>query len=121
VVLVTDAVAAVAGTVGPVALIAGETEGSAARLTDGTLAGSALTMDRAVRNVVTHAGIGIELAVEAASTTPARLLGLDDRGAISSGKRADLVALRRCVIGAHDAPGLWVESVWVGGRSSWPR
>lgn len=121
VVLVTDAVAAEAGTVGPVALIAGQTEGSAARLGDGTLAGSALTMDRAVSNVVTHAGIGIEMAVEAASTTPARLLGLSDRGAISVGRRADLVALRRCEVSAEDGPVLQVEAVWVGGRSSWPR
>jgi len=78
-------------------------------------------MDRAVSNVVTHAGIGIELAVEAASTTPARLLGLNDRGAISAGRRADLVALRRCETGALEEPGLRVEAVWVEGRSSWPR
>lgn len=121
VVLVTDAVAAEGGTVGPVALVAGQDQGSAARLTDGTLAGSTLTMDRAVSNVVTHAGIGIELAVEAASTTPARLLGLNDRGAISAGRRADLVALRRCETGALEEPGLRVEAVWVEGRSSWPR
>lgn len=116
VVMVTDAVATAAGTVGPVTLTAGAEPGSAARLSDGTLAGSALTMDRAVSNVVTHAGIGIEEAVGAASTTPARLLGLDDRGAISAGQRGDLVALRRR---DGDKPGelrLQVEAVWVGGQ-----
>ena len=77
------------------------------RLADGTLAGSALTMDAAVRNVVDHAGVAIEKAVAAASTTPARLLGLADRGAIEAGRRADLVAL---------TPSLEVEAVWVGGN-----
>ena len=41
------------------------------------------------------------------STTPARLLGLDDRGSIEPGRRADLVALDY---------ELGVEAVWVGGR-----
>lgn len=81
----------------------------APRLTDGTLAGSALTMDAAVRNVVQHAGVSLSQAVAAASTTPARLLGLTDRGAVEPGRRADLVAL---------APTLEVEAVWVGGDLS---
>jgi N-acetylglucosamine-6-phosphate deacetylase len=76
------------------------------RLEDGTLAGSALTMDAAVRNVAHHAGVSVEQAITAASTTPARLLGLTDRGAIEPGRRADLVAL---------SPSLDVEAVWVGG------
>jgi N-acetylglucosamine-6-phosphate deacetylase len=112
VVLVTDSVATAAGTVGPVTIAAGAEPGSAARLSDGTLAGSALTMERAVSNVVAHAGIGIEEAVTAASTTPARLLGLHDRGAISAGLRADLVALRR----REGEVRLQVEAVWVGGQ-----
>jgi N-acetylglucosamine-6-phosphate deacetylase len=79
----------------------------APRLPDGTLAGSALTMDAAVRNVVHAAGVAVEHAVVAASTTPARLLGLSDRGTIAPGRRADLVAL---------TPALEVEAVWVGGE-----
>jgi N-acetylglucosamine-6-phosphate deacetylase len=64
----------------------------APRLRDGTLAGSVLTLDQAVRNVVSI-GVGLERAVEMASTIPAELLGLDDRGAIAPGKRADLVTI----------------------------
>jgi N-acetylglucosamine-6-phosphate deacetylase len=77
------------------------------RLLDGTLAGSALTMDGAVRNVVGVAGVALDCAISAASTNPARLLALDDRGAIVPGRRADLVAL---------SASLAVETVWVGGR-----
>ena len=77
------------------------------RLPDGTLAGSALTMDRAVRNVVQAAGVDLADAVAAASTTPAHRLGLDDRGALATGRRADVVAL--------DAD-LGVVATWVRGH-----
>jgi N-acetylglucosamine-6-phosphate deacetylase len=59
---------------------------------DGSIAGSTLTMDVALRNAV-EAGITLVDAVRMASTTPARLLGLADRGAIVPGLRADLVVL----------------------------
>ena len=49
------------------------------RLADGTLAGSALTMDQAVRNLVAGGATLIE-AVHAASTAPAALLGREDLG-----------------------------------------
>lgn len=64
----------------------------AVRRRDGTLAGSAVTMAGAVANCVA-AGVPLADALVAASTTPARLLGLDDRGTIEPGRRADLVAL----------------------------
>lgn len=58
------------------------------------LAGSTLTMDTAVRRAVRSVGLPIELAAAAASTNPARLLGLDDRcGSIAAGLDADLVLL----------------------------
>src|SRR5262249_13898832 len=87
--LVTDSVAWRAASAGPIAL---RFVDGAARLADGTLAGSVLTMDGAVRNAVA-AGVGLADAVHAASTTPAAVLGLTDRGSIAPGLRADLVAL----------------------------
>ncbi|MBK9178185.1 MAG: N-acetylglucosamine-6-phosphate deacetylase [Acidimicrobiales bacterium] len=105
VVLVTDAVAWRAGQVGSIAVRLGD---GVPRLPDGTLAGSTLTMDRAVANVVGRAGVTLAEAVRAASTTPAGLLGLHDRGEITPGKRADLVAL--------DGE-LRAETTWVAGEA----
>lgn len=63
-----------------------------ARLADGTLAGSTLTMDRAVRNFMEFTGCSLPQAVRTASLTPARLLGIADRkGSLEVGKDADLV------------------------------
>jgi N-acetylglucosamine-6-phosphate deacetylase len=58
----------------------------------GALAGSVIALDTAVRNVVRE-GAELPAAVAAASTNPADLLGLDDRGRIEVGRRADLVEL----------------------------
>jgi N-acetylglucosamine-6-phosphate deacetylase len=102
-ILVTDAVAWRSGRVGSIGLTMRD---GAPRLPDGTLAGSALTMDGAVRNCVT-AGIELDDALHAASTEPARRIGLKDRGVIAPGMRADLVAL--------DAD-LCVEQTWVAGE-----
>ena len=62
------------------------------RLADGTLAGSTLTMDAALRNLV---AIGVPLADAAlrVATYPADYLGLADRGRIAPGAWADLVVL----------------------------
>jgi N-acetylglucosamine-6-phosphate deacetylase len=112
-VLVTDAVATGAGTgitAGFTAGTATPVDGGPPRMADGTLIGSVLTMDRAVRNTVRGAGIGLAEAVAAASSTPAALLGLEDRGVIAPGRRADLVAL--------DAD-FRTERVWIGGRVAW--
>ncbi|MBV9821167.1 MAG: N-acetylglucosamine-6-phosphate deacetylase [Actinobacteria bacterium] len=72
------------------------------------LAGSTLTLDEALRRAVLEVGMGIEQAVAAAATTPARLLGLaDECGAISEGLAADLVVLdadlrvRRVILGGN--------------------
>ena len=77
------------------------------RTADGTLAGSDLALDQAVRNLVTFTGCTATEAVATVTTTPARLLGLDDRGALEAGRRADVVVL--------DA-GLHVVATFVGGE-----
>jgi N-acetylglucosamine-6-phosphate deacetylase len=66
-----------------------------ARLADtGSLAGSTLTMDRALRLAVNESGLSLEQVSAAASATPARVLGLDgELGSIAPGYRADLVVL----------------------------
>ena len=58
---------------------------------NGRLAGSTLTMDRAVRNLMGFTGCSPAEAVAAASTVPAGLLGWGDRGRLAVGSRADLV------------------------------
>jgi len=68
-------------------------EDGAARLSDGTLAGSTLTMDAAVTNFARCADITWEDAVHCATAVPARLLGMADHtGAVAVGMDADLVA-----------------------------
>ena len=94
--LVTDAMGAAGSgdgdyVLGPAAV---EVRDGVARLvSNGAIAGSTLTMDRAVRYAVTVAGVPLEAAVEAATATPARVLGLTDVGALEAGRRADLVHL----------------------------
>ncbi len=62
------------------------------RLADGTLAGSALTMDLALRNLVSI-GLTIEDASNRLSRYPAQYLGLTDRGTLCEGAFADIVVL----------------------------
>jgi len=70
-----------------------EIRGEACRLvSDGRLAGSVIALDSAVRNLV-DAGIPIWHAVRAANHNPLNLLGVDDRGRLAPGQRADLVEL----------------------------
>ncbi|AIQ24892.1 N-acetylglucosamine-6-phosphate deacetylase [Paenibacillus sp. FSL E2-8871] len=63
-----------------------------ARLKDGTLASSTVTMNEALRYTV-ETGIPLIDAVKMASTTPANILGLQQKGTITSGFDADLVLL----------------------------
>lgn len=64
-----------------------------ARLEDGTLAGSTLALDAAVRNFAAATAISWSEAVLSASAVPARLLGMSDRiGSIAPGLAADLTA-----------------------------
>jgi N-acetylglucosamine-6-phosphate deacetylase len=65
------------------------------RLADGTLAGSALTMDQAFRNLVDALGLTLEDASRRVSTNAADYLGLEDRGRLRKGAFADVVVLDR--------------------------
>lgn len=77
-----------------------------------TLAGSALTMDAAVRTMVEQAGVGLPEALEAASTTPAAAIGRPDLGRLREGAAADLVVLDEDLV---------VAATLVGGRALYDR
>ena len=59
-------------------------------LPDGTLSGSKLTLLKAVENCVEHAGIPLDEALRMASTYPAQVMNLSDRGKIEEGLKANL-------------------------------
>lgn len=63
------------------------------RLADGTLAGSALTMDQALRNLVQTLGLPLMEASRRVSTAAADYLGLTDRGRLAKGAWADVVVM----------------------------
>ncbi len=66
----------------------------AIRLEDGTLAGSALLLNRSVERMMQFGGIDMLKAVEMASNTPATAIGIDKHtGSIEEGKNADLVVM----------------------------
>jgi N-acetylglucosamine-6-phosphate deacetylase len=93
--LVTDSIAG-AGQSPGVYQIDGQdilVEATFARLPDGTLAGSVLTLDQAVRYAVSLGGASIADALRMASEVPARLLGLSRKGRLAAGADADLVLL----------------------------
>ncbi|MTI53544.1 N-acetylglucosamine-6-phosphate deacetylase [Geosporobacter ferrireducens] len=63
-----------------------------ARLADGTLAGSILTVNKAVKNFAATTGIPLEDAIEMVTLNPAKILGLENRkGSIEVGKDADMI------------------------------
>ena len=69
--------------------------GGSIRLPDGTLAGSQLTMNVAVRNMA-RTGVGVATAWRMASTVPAAILGMErTRGALAPGMDADIAVLDR--------------------------
>jgi N-acetylglucosamine-6-phosphate deacetylase len=104
--LVTDAIEAAGGLDGAHRLGSREVSvhGPEVLLADGTLAGSVLTMDAALRNLV-ELGIPLEAAIGAATEVPAGVLGRADLGRLSVGSVADVVVLddalvpRRTLVG----------------------
>jgi len=66
-------------------------KGGVYRLKDGTIAGSCLTMIKAIKNAVQSCGVELKDAVAFAAINPARLLGIDAvKGSIAPGKDADI-------------------------------
>lgn len=110
--LTTDQTAAAGGPPGRYRL--GDVEvisdGRVARLLDGTLAGSAATMDHLVRQAASLAGL--RRAVAMASVAPARALRLPGLGRIGEGLPADLVVLDTA---------LCVRATLIGGRLAYRR
>lgn len=94
--LVTDAMAAMGMLPGTYA-IGDQTvmvDKDSARLENGTLAGSILRMDQAINNMVQYSHCSLAEAVRMASTTPAEVLGIEDRfGHVLNGYPANLVLL----------------------------
>ncbi|MGB0112481.1 MAG: N-acetylglucosamine-6-phosphate deacetylase [Ilumatobacteraceae bacterium] len=80
------------------------------RTTAGVLAGSALALDQAVRNLVEFTGCTLLDAIATVTTTPADLLGLTDRGRIAVGNHADLTIV--------DDRGALVATV-IAGTTAW--
>jgi N-acetylglucosamine-6-phosphate deacetylase len=95
--LITDAMAAAGSADGMYRLGALDVEvadGVARLAGGGSIAGSTLTMDHALRRTVRELGLPLESAAVSASLTPARALGLDHEiGSIEPGKYADLVLM----------------------------
>ncbi len=65
-----------------------------ARLTNGTLAGSVLGLDQALRNVMAFTGAHLQDVLPALSRNPARLLRLEQNGSLTAGKYADLTFIQ---------------------------
>lgn len=83
----------------------------ACNLEDGTLAGSVLTMNRAVDVMHREAGVPLRECIEMATATPARVLGLQGEiGVLAPGARADVVVL-------NDDMSVW--RVFVGGEPAY--
>ena len=106
--LITDAIAATGEPDGtyPLGNRSVTVDGGAARLEDGTLAGSVLTMDAAVRNVV-DLGVGLPDAIAAATDVPARAVSRTDLGSLAVGAPADVVVL---------SDDLFVERTIIAGK-----
>lgn len=95
-ILVTDAIAAT-GTNQSSTNLGGldvRIENGAARLSDGTLAGSVITMRDALAAMVEQAGVPIEAVLPMMTSRPAHALGIDlNKGSIAPGRDADLLVL----------------------------
>lgn len=111
VVLITDAMQAAGQSDGRYTLCGEEVEmhGGIVWTASGGLAGSTLSVDAAVRNMVELTGIATGEAIHMASLHPARLLGIDHHlGSLKTGKRANIIALDN---------RLYLQQIWIQGRA----
>jgi N-acetylglucosamine-6-phosphate deacetylase len=98
IVLITDAMRATSKPEGTYELGGQEVTVSKgqARLKDGTLAGSVLTMDKAVRNMINKVEVSLTEAIQMATINPAKCLGVEGKkGSLEPGKDADIVILNK--------------------------
>lgn len=112
--LVTDAMAALGMPAGEYQLAGSKVhvDGTCARLEDGTLAGSLLSLDQALRNLIAYTGCSLSEAIPSVTQVPAHLLRLGSSlGNLSIGTKADLVLLN---------PSLEVSGVWLNGHQTFP-
>jgi len=111
-VLITDRLDVPAGAEGSaLGAIRAGADGEPWRRADGTIAGSQLSLDGALRNARRFAGLGLCEAVAACTLRPATLLGVErERGTLRRGTRADLAML--------DPDGRVVET-WIAGAPRW--
>lgn len=110
-VLITDAMQAAGMPDGRYTLCGEEVDmrGGIVRTASGGMAGSTLSVDAAVRNMVELTGITAEEAIHMASWHPARLLGIDRTlGSLRVGKQANLIALDT---------GLHLQHIWIQGHA----
>jgi N-acetylglucosamine-6-phosphate deacetylase len=83
------------------------------RTPEGGLAGSTLTMDHALRNVMSFTGLPLNKVLPMATSVPAEAMGLaDEKGSLRPGADADIVLLDR---------GLHVDMTMIGGRVVYER
>lgn len=110
-VLITDAMQAAGMPDGRYTLCGEEVsmQNGVVRTGSGGLAGSTLSLDAAVRNMVEYAGVTAEDAIHMASLHPARLLGVGGQlGSLARGKRANIIALNG---------GLHLQQIWIQGQA----
>jgi len=83
--------------------------GGVCRTVEGNLAGSTITLDAAIRNLVNFTGLSYQECLPCATLNPARILGLDKQeGVIAPGADADLAILDR---------NYYVTQTYVRGRA----
>ena len=95
IIMVSDAMAAAGNGDGnyTIGALPVEVKDGVARLVSNQgLAGSTLTISEAFKNLISQCGVSLQHAVHATSTLPAQSLGLNDRGSIAVGQRADLLS-----------------------------